>query len=69
MVNGEGAPPVPRRVRRNLRAAIHNVEHGKGLKDGETLDHLHGLAAFVHMADPVEGRKLLELVAGVKGKA
>lgn len=69
VVNGEGAPRVPRRVRRNLRAAIHNVERGKGLKDGETIDHLHGLAAFVHMADPVEGRKLLEKVAGVKGTA
>lgn len=66
VVNGEASPRVPRKTRRQLRAALHNLETGKGLREGETLEHLQGLAAFVHLANPTEGRKLLDQVASAK---
>lgn len=67
VVNGEGAPRVPRRTRRQLRAALHNAEHGKALRAGDSLDTLHGLASYVHMSSPDEGRALLDRVAKLKG--
>ena len=69
VVNGEGAPRVPRRTRRQLRAALHNAAQGKPLREGESLDTLHGLASYVHMASPEAGRKLLDQVAALKVKA
>lgn len=68
VVNGEQDPRVPRRTRRQLRAALHNATQGKALREGESLDTLHGLASYVHMANPDEGRKLLDQVATLKGK-
>jgi RNA-directed DNA polymerase len=61
-----GVPParVPRKLRRLLRAALHNRAHGKG--GPETLDHLHGFAAYVHMTDPAHGRPLLAQVAALR---
>lgn len=58
---GASVPParVPREVLRRLRAAIHNRQKGKPGREGETLDQLKGMAAFVHMTDPVRGRALL----------
>lgn len=58
----EGTPGarVPRDVVRQLRAAIHNREQGKPGKDGESLAQLKGMAAFIHMTDPVKGRAFLE---------
>src|SRR5262249_50962039 len=29
VVNGDGKPRVPRKLRRQLRAALHNLQHGK----------------------------------------
>lgn len=66
VVNGEGAPRVPRKLRRQLRAAIHNAEQGKALRSGESLETLAGLASYVHLASPEEGRKLLEQVSGLR---
>jgi len=66
VVNGEAAPRVPRVTRRQLRAAIHNASLGKALHEGETVDTLHGLASYVHMANPEEGRRLLDQVAGLR---
>jgi retron-type reverse transcriptase len=60
VVNGEGEPRVPRKLRRQLRAAIHNLKNGKGLKQGETPARLRGYVAYVHMTDPQLGKKLLE---------
>ena len=60
VVNGEGEPRVPRALRRTLRAAVHNLENGKPVRPDETLAKLVGYAAFVHLADPVEGRALLD---------
>jgi hypothetical protein len=59
-------PParVPRKLRRLLRAALHNRAHGKA--GPEPLDHLHGFAAYVHMTDPAHGRPLLAQVAALR---
>lgn len=57
VVNGDGSPRAKRSVRRNLRAAIHNLKQGKPLKDGETIDTLRGMAAFISMSDRELGVK------------
>jgi hypothetical protein len=62
VVNGDGKPRVPRDVRRRLRAAIHNLEHGRPLKEGDTPATLAGMAAYVNMADPWLGARLLKAV-------
>lgn len=63
VVNGEGRPRTPRKLRRQLRAAVHNLKAGKPLKEGESLARLLGYAAYVYMTDPALGKKLLgELV-------
>jgi hypothetical protein len=59
VVNGAGAPRVPRAVRRRLRAAAHNLSQGKPPRDGETVEGLRGYAAYVYMTDPKAGAKLL----------
>ncbi len=58
VVNGAGEPRVPRKVRRQLRAAIHNLQKGKPLKEGETTATLAGLAAYVQMTNRELGAKL-----------
>jgi hypothetical protein len=60
VVNGSGKPRVPRALRRQLRAAVHNLRKGKPLKEGETLAQLAGYAAYVYMTDPTLGGKLLK---------
>lgn len=60
VVNGDGPPRVPRALRRQLRAAIHNLEAGRPLPPDETFARLCGYAAYVHLADPTEGRAMLE---------
>jgi hypothetical protein len=58
----EGVPAarVPRDVVRRLRAAIHNREKGKPGREGETLEQLKGMAAFIHMTDAAKGRAFLQ---------
>jgi hypothetical protein len=63
VVNGAGAPRVPRKLRRQLRAAAHNLGNGKGLKDGETAARLTGYAAYVYMTDTKKGGELLAALA------
>jgi hypothetical protein len=65
VVNGDGRPRVPRRLRRQLRAAIHNLKKGKPLHAGESPARLAGYAAYVYMSNPAAGAKLLEAVHGV----
>ena len=60
VVNGTGSPRTPRDVKRRLRAAIHNLSNGGQLREGETMDTLRGMAAFVSMTDRVLGRKMIE---------
>ncbi|MFP2899269.1 hypothetical protein [Corallococcus sp. 4LFB] len=61
----EGTPAarVPRDVVRRLRAAIHNRQKGKPGREGESLEQLKGMAAFLYMTDPVKGRMYLEQLA------
>jgi RNA-directed DNA polymerase len=63
---GQPGARVPREVMRQLRAALHNREKGKPGKDGETLEQLKGLAAFIHMTDPVKGRAFLERLSALE---
>ena len=60
VVNGDAGPRVPRELRRQLRAAAHNLRSGRPLKEGETLARLAGYAAYVHATDPKLGSQLLE---------
>ncbi len=47
VVNGLQEPRVPRKLRRQLRAAIHNLKQGKQSKEGETLATLTGWTAYI----------------------
>jgi RNA-directed DNA polymerase len=58
VVNGEAGPRVPRKIRREIRAVLHNVKNGKPLHEGETLNRIAGYIAYVHMTDPELGLKL-----------
>lgn len=60
VVNDQHPPRVPRKVRRQLRAAIHRLKLGQPLQEGESLETLKGYAAFVHMSQPELGEKLLK---------
>lgn len=62
----EGAPiaRVPRKVIRELRAAIKNREDGKPGK-GESIEQLRGMAAYVQMCDPAKGRAFMERLAAL----
>lgn len=64
VVNGDGVPRTPRKLRRQLRAAIHKLKTGKPLKDGETVTRLMGYAAYVYMTDPKRGKELLAELGG-----
>jgi len=66
VVNAAGTPRVPRPLKRQLRAAIHNLEQGKPLPEGESLARLAGFAAFVHMAEPELGRRLLDALGAIQ---
>lgn len=68
VVNGDAAPRTPRKLRRQLRSAIHKLKTNKPLKEGETLARLIGYAAFVHMSNPELGRKMLADLHGFEPK-
>lgn len=59
-----GRPParVPRKTIRDLRSAIYNREQGRPGK-GESLEQLHGMAAFVMMTDRERGAAFMERIA------
>ena len=59
VVNGHGKPRVPRKLKREMRAALHNLKRGRPLKEGETLARLTGYAAYINMIDPALGAKML----------
>ncbi|MFY0526961.1 reverse transcriptase family protein [Archangium gephyra] len=63
---GQPGARVPREVVRQLRAALHNREKGKPGKEGETLEQLKGMAAFIHMTDPAKGRAFLERLSALE---
>jgi len=65
---GQPAARVPRDVVRRLRAAIHNREKGKPGREGESLEQLQGMAAFIHMTDPSKGRAFMAQLAKLETK-
>jgi hypothetical protein len=67
VVNNKGAPRATRTVRRNLRAAINNLNNGKPLREGESLDTLRGMAAFISMTDRELGSKLMKQINEIDG--
>lgn len=67
VVNGTASPRVPRTTRRLLRAAVHNLSQGKPLREGESLEKLRGLAAWVASSHPEEGRGYLAALAPGRG--
>jgi len=69
VVNGDAPPRTPRKLRRQLRSALHKLKTGKPLKEGESLARLAGYAAFVHMTNPELGRKMLAELHGVAPSA
>lgn len=68
VVNGDGPPRTTRKLRRQLRSAIHKLKTGKPLQEGESLARLTGYAAFVHMTNPALGRKMLTDLQGFEDK-
>jgi hypothetical protein len=65
VVNGDGDPRCPRKLRRQLRSALHKLKTGKPLKEGETVARLAGYAAFVYMTNPALGKKMLDELVGL----
>ncbi|OWK47381.1 reverse transcriptase family protein [Fimbriiglobus ruber] len=59
VVNGTSQPRVSRKLKREMRAAVHNLGKGKPLPEGESVARLLGYAAYIYMTDPETGRKLL----------
>lgn len=59
LVNGPGQPRVDRELKRRLRATIHNLQQGKPLHAGESIQQVIGYASFVAMVEPDLGRQLL----------
>lgn len=51
VVNGDQAPRVSRQLKRQMRAAVHNLKQGKALPEGESLSRLRGYAAYIAMTD------------------
>ena len=60
IVNGESAPRINRKKRREIRAAIHNLSQGKPLRNHETSDTLRGYAALMMMTNQAAGKAMLE---------
>ena len=68
VVNGEGVPRVPRKIRRQIRAAIHNIGQGKPLRDDETRSTIEGYLAYISMCDrPLADKMLADLNASSGG--
>ena len=60
-------PRVPRDIKRQVRAALHNLAKGKPLKEGETLSKLAGMVAYISMTDRKLGQKLRAELTKVGG--
>ena len=60
LTNGPGNPRVSRELKRNLRAALHNLKSGKGLKEEQSIHQLIGYASFIAMVEPELGRDFLK---------
>lgn len=67
VVNGEQAPRVSRALKRQMRAAVHNLRQGKALPEGESIQRLRGYAAYIAMTDRDLGTSLLGQLQQVQG--
>lgn len=67
IVNGDGGPRVPREIKRRLRSALHHLQIGRPLPEGESLAKLAGLAAYIHQSEPELGRALLDALGASQG--
>jgi RNA-directed DNA polymerase len=65
VVNRELPPRVPRQLRRQIRAALHNLKANKPLPEGESLARLQGYAAYINMTDPKLGKAFLDQLAAI----
>jgi RNA-directed DNA polymerase len=65
VINDQQAPRVPREVRKKVRAMLHRLKTGKGLKEGTTRNTLIGYIAFINMCDPIEAEKRLNELQGI----
>jgi hypothetical protein len=63
IVNGSGPPRVPRKLRRQIRAAVHNLSKGKPLREDETRSTIEGYIAYIAMTDPALAEKLSDQLA------
>ena len=63
IVNGTQTPRVNRNLKRQMRAALHNLQQGKGLKEGESLNRLKGYAAYIAMTERELGKNMLVQLA------
>lgn len=59
IVNDDKPPRVSRELKRNMRAAIHNLKQGKALPAGESLSRLQGYAAYIAMTERELGLSML----------
>lgn len=66
VVNGEQPPRVSRELKRQMRAAVHNLKQGKALPEGESLQRLRGYAAYIAMTDRELGTGLLSQLQQVQ---
>lgn len=65
VVNGSQPPRVSRQKKRQMRAAIHNLQQHKPLPEGETHQRLMGYAAFIAMTEPKLGREMIQALTAL----
>ncbi|WP_169976933.1 reverse transcriptase family protein [Tautonia rosea] len=58
VVNGDASPRTPRKLRRQLRAAVHNLQTGRPRADADTPQRLAGLISYLAMTDPTLAQTL-----------
>lgn len=59
-VNGKAKPRVSRELKRKLRAITHNLQQGKTLHEGESIQQIIGQASYVAMVEPKIGKKFIK---------
>ncbi|MCK6517080.1 reverse transcriptase family protein [Myxococcota bacterium] len=69
IINGDQGPRPPRELRRRVRAALHHLAQGKALPEGETVERVAGLIAYIRMTMPQEGERLYAELQKVTGAA
>lgn len=57
---------TPRQLKRQLRASIHNLQQGKGFKNGENFDVLRGYASFVAMTEADKGQAFIQQLNAIE---